>query len=125
MEALEPSKRRVGILRSLNQSDRIKGNRLRSGGKVDAHSCCLLKSLRIEGFGRWPKNVKLFREAGVPIPIGTNHAQRFWASLSRNLSEARCKVSLECFEILLQLCYLFYLSRHQGYRRPLTWCGMD
>ena len=118
-------KSRVGILRSLKQSGRIRGNRLRRGCKVDAHICCLPKSLGREGSGRCHKNVKLFREAVVPFHIGTTLAQHFWASLSRFFWEARCRASSDWFEILLQLFYLRYLSRHQGFRRPHTGCVVD
>ena len=52
-------------------------------------------------------------------------AERCLASLLEMLPVATRNVSLEWFEIFLQLCYLRYTYRHFGSRHLPTWCEGD
>ena len=64
-------------------------------------------------------------EAGASMQTGTIPAERFWASLLSMLPESTKNVSLEWFEILLQLFYLRCTYRHFGSRGLPTWCEKD
>jgi hypothetical protein len=119
------TRRRRGIVRSENASDRVRGLRSVWSQKVNSHYLRLLKAVRQEGLWKWRMVALALRTAGVPVQSGTIPVERLWASLQDMFPRAARKMSRQWFDILVALTFLRYNYRHFHHRLLPTWTEGD
>lgn len=118
-------RRRRGIVRTEDASDRVVGRRTVWSKKVAAVHARMLDPVTLEGLWNWREVALALRDADLAVLSGTTPVERLWGNAECFFPKDARRIAEPWFNFLSDLAYLRYNYRHFHHKTLPTWTRGD